>query len=338
MTRKKTHRRKRRARGITELSAIEQLSRALRSTTESVLIGIGDDAAVLAPTTQRSVWTIDTSVEGVHFRREWLTMEEIAARSYDAAISDLAAMGARPVAALSSLILPEATTKAEIRALGRGQAKAAQRLRCPIIGGNIALGTEMSITITALGVAKRPLTRGGAKAGDELWLIGDVGLAGAGLAWLSSGRERHRGGRAVKRCCDAWSHPRALISGGRILAGRAHACIDLSDGLAGDAQHMAQASNVRLVIDESLLRAILEPELVRVSTLLRVDSLHFALFGGEDYALLASGPKRRRPRAAHAIGNVERGTGVFLRNDQGAHRELTAGGYDHFASRTNLRA
>src|SRR6185503_810067 len=133
------------------------------------------------------------------------------------------------------------------------------------------------------------------RSGDEVWLVGDVGLARAGLLWLSRGEVRasRRGGstgRAVARCLEAWRRPRALVREGRALRGRARAAIDVSDGLSTDAAHLAAASEVRVVIEEPRLRAALCRELEKVAPLLDCDPLELALAGGEDYALLAVGP------------------------------------------------
>jgi thiamine-monophosphate kinase len=303
----------------------------------AVLVGIGDDAAVLRRPSGPLVWTVDSSVEGVHFDLRWLSLADVGARSFHAAVSDVAAMGAAPVAALSSIVLPASLAGAPLGALTRGQAEAAAELRCPIVGGNLSRGGELSVTTTVLGVAKSPLTRAGARPGDEVWLVGDVGLAAAGLAWLAKPRTRRAklegpGRRAVEQCVRAWRRPRALIREGRALASRATAAIDVSDGLAGDVGHLAEASEVLVVLDEGALRATLSPALSLTARLLGEDPLALALRGGEDYALVATGPARSRPRSAVAIGRVERGRGVRLALESGKRRRL-GGGFDHFAGR-----
>ena len=110
---------------------------------------------------------------------------------------------------------------------------------------------------------------------------------------------------------------------------RAHAAIDISDGLSVDAAHLAEASRARVVIEEAKLRGVLSRDLVTASAVLGVDALELALAGGEDYALLATGPGRARPRGARRIGYVEKGRGVFLEAG-GAMRRLRGGGFDHF--------
>jgi thiamine-monophosphate kinase len=296
----------------------------------AVEVGIGDDAAVIRLGKERLVWTLDASVEGVHFERRWLSLEAVGWRSFQAAASDLAAMGAAPVAALSGLVLPRGSKVREIAALGRGQALAARSLGCALIGGNIARGSELGITTTLLGRARRPLLRSGAEPGHELWLIGDVGLARAGLELLRRGKRAGRSA-AESACIEKWRRPRALLDAGLRLQGRARAAIDLSDGLAGDAAHLGEASHVRVVLDEAALRRSLPAALADVAEQLGRDPLELALEGGEDYALLATGPARRRPPGAVCVGRIEKGRGVFLESAGKRRRALRAGGFDHLA-------
>jgi thiamine-monophosphate kinase len=299
-----------RAREIQEFAAISRLGALFRASSRDVLVGIGDDAAVLHAG-GRLVWTVDTAVEHVHFERAWLSLADLGWRSFQAAASDLGAMAARPLAALSSVILPARFGAAELSQLARGQRAAARQLNCPIVGGNLSSGGELSITTTLLGRVARPLLRSGAKPGDELWLCGNLGLAAAGLRLLQGGTRR-ASSAAARRALAAFRRPRAEVAAGLALARRAHAALDISDGLAGDAAHLARASAVRLVIDVSALEAALSPALRVLAPQLGVSALQLALYGGEDYALLATGPKRARPPRSHVIGRVESGRGVWL--------------------------
>ena len=290
------------------------------------LLGIGDDAAGLAASQGPTlVWTIDGSVEGVHFRRDWLSLEDVGWRATHAAVSDVAAMGAVPVAALCHLVLPSTLTAAELRQLGRGQASAARELACPVIGGNVSSGPRLELATTVLGEVpprRAALTRGGARPGDELWLLGDVGLAAAGQRALEAGLSL----RALGACVAAWRRPRARVTEGLALQGRATACIDVSDGLVGDAAHLAGASGVALVLEEQRLSPVLAA-LERAGRRLGTTALELALWGGEDYALLATGPASRRPEGAHTIGQVEVGAGVWL--DVRGERRPVEGGFEH---------
>ena len=316
-----------RAHTSSEFQKIALIERALRQAgarSSAVKLGIGDDAAVLA-SSGRLVWTIDTQVEGTHFHRRWLPLEDLGYRAFQAAASDLAAMGARPLAALSNLALPRAFSDAQLSRLVRGQGEAAATCRCPIIGGNLARAPELSLTTTVLGMVEKPLLRSGGRPGDELWLWGDVGLAAAGLRALQRGVSQRA---ALRACVERWRRPRPLLVEGRKLVGRAHAAIDVSDGLAGDAAHLARASRVRVVFDAALLDAALAPELRRGAAALGEEPLALALLGGEDYALLASGRGARRPRGARKIGYLERGTGVFL--ERAAGRQRLGASFEHF--------
>lgn len=316
------------SRTISEFDAIELLARELAARGPGVDLGIGDDAALLSRIRGKLVLSVDSAVEHTHFERAWLSTEELGARALQSAASDLAAMGAAAVAALSALVLPADVGPREIKALGKGQARAAKLLGCVVVGGNIARGRELSITTTVIGCADAPIRRRGAQAGDELWLVGDVGMAAAGLRLLQLGRARAQKA-AFKRCLAAWRNPEARVREGRLLAGRATAAIDISDGLAADAGHVARASSCQLVIDETALERALAPELNEVAAALRLSPLELALSGGEDYALLATGPRRKRPAFARAIGRVESGTGVLLARARGERVALT-GGFDHF--------
>ncbi|MEY2935481.1 MAG: hypothetical protein RL033_6230 [Pseudomonadota bacterium] len=306
---------------------VERLRERFATTAPGVALGIGDDAAILAGHGDDWVCSVDASVEGVHFDRRFLELRDVGYRSFQAAASDLAAMGAVPVAALSALILPATLPAAELDELTLGQRDASLECECPMVGGNIARGTELSVTTTVLGRVQKALPRGGARPGEQLWLVGSVGMAAAGLAALRLGDVAQRS--SLASCVQAWRRPRALLVQGRQLAQLASSAIDVSDGLASDARQLARASGVRLVVSRDLLRAALDPSLRMASRALRRSALPFALYGGEDYALLATGPSARRPNWAKAIGWVTRGQGVFL--DLGALAVPIEGGYDHLA-------
>jgi thiamine-monophosphate kinase len=317
-----------RGRRFGETEAVALFARTFAARASGVAsLGIGDDAAVLRPVGEPLVWTVDASVEGTHFERAWLTLEDIGYRAFQAAASDLAAMGARPLAALSALELPKGFSKRDLARLTAGQALAARDCGAPVVGGNVARSSRLALTTTLLGKARAPLGRDGAAPGDELWLLGDVGLAALGLALLRK-RPRASFRGAERACVAAWRRPRALIADGVRLAGRAHAAVDVSDGLAGDVLHLAQASGVRAVLDARSLEVALRAEVVEVARALRRSPLEVALHGGEDYALVASGPAARRPVRARVIGRIERGRGGVLVTGSGQSSALGPG-FDH---------
>jgi thiamine-monophosphate kinase len=219
--------------------------------------GIGDDAAVLGvPPGEQLVASTDASVENVHFKRGWMTPREIGARAATAALSDLAAMGARPLGLLLALGLPE-SWQAEAEAIADG----------------VTRSSELTLTVTVLGGATRPLSRAGARVGDNVFVTGHLGGPGAALADLLNNREPEPS--ALSR----FIAPTARIAEGRWLAGQgATALIDISDGLLADAGHLANASAVSLSIDVDAvpcLRGVLPADV---------------LSSGEEYELLVIVP------------------------------------------------
>jgi thiamine-monophosphate kinase len=293
-----------------------------------VALGIGDDAAILAPVGGPLVWTIDAAVEGVHFRREWLSFEDLGFRATMAAASDLAAMGADPVGILAALALPGDVSDDDLRRIAEGQRAAADAVGAPLVGGNLARGGEISIATTALGRATRPLKRSGARPGDALFVAGCLGLAAAGLEMLRRGSslEDDRARAAV----TAWRRPIAQIAAGRRAAQIASAAIDVSDGLARDLGHIARESDVRIEIDPI---SLVSPELAAAASLLGVSPIGLALHGGEDYALVIAAPEGAVPSFTR-IGRCEaRSPGspvIALRDQGGALIPLAERGFDHF--------
>jgi thiamine-monophosphate kinase len=322
---------------LNELSRVELLRRILSAgeLPRGVEVGIGDDAAVLAAGSGSLVWTVDSAVEGVHFRREWLSCEDIGWRSLAAAASDLAAMGATPRGVLSALVLPEAFTDAELEALARGQAAAATALGTAVLGGNLARGSELSITTTVLGQTPRPLLRKGATVGDVVAIAGPVGVAAAGLELLRRGPGDGAGAGAwaagVAVAVHAWRRPLARVADGCAAAGRAHAGIDVSDGLALDAWRLAEQSAVGIVLDEVALLTAAGPALASAAAIVARDPLELALFGGEDYALFMAFAPGELVAPFAPVGECVAGGGLWLRARGGETRPIEPRGFDHFA-------
>jgi thiamine-monophosphate kinase len=329
-------------RPLSEFTAIDVLTRVLNEhlAQTRVTVGFGDDAAVLGRPEGELVCTVDASLEGVHFDLRWLSLEHAARRAFHAAVSDIAAMGAKPLVALVALEVPPHTAFDSFAAIARGQARAVRETGCPIVGGNVSRGRGFGFTTTALGTCRRGhgVTRRGAKPGDEVWLSHDVGWAGLGLRLLQSGAVVFREGRY--RCVgdlgrDAtfaarrWSAPQARVSTGMQWASRVHAMIDISDSLASETRHLAQASQVALVLDAKRMRDS-HRRVWRTAQRLGRDPLHSILYSGEEYALLATGPSRNRPDDALVIGAVEEGSGAFI-TDAGKRSALHEG-FDHLTS------
>lgn len=309
---------------MSELSRIERLSQLfqIRGGTGGIELAIGDDAAVLAPPEgMKLLWTIDDQVEGTHFRRDLLSLEDLGYRATMAAASDVAAMGGAPWCILGALVLPASLRDDELEELTRGQKLAADELGAPIVGGNLARGPALTVTTTVLGAAVTPVTRVGALAGDGLWVAGALGLAAAGFRGLE------RGEPVPDAALAAWRRPRALVASGQAMAGIAHAAIDVSDGLAQDAGHLAKG--LKLVLFAEALLACAPPSLLVAAKAVDAEPLDLILAGGEDYALVCASAD---PIVGYTrVGEYVAGEGIWLRD--GARETRVAGGYDHFAGR-----
>ena len=294
-----------------------------------IWLGAGDDAAVLDA--GRLVMSTDLAVEDVHFRRSWVTFAETGARAVAAAASDLAAMAAAPVAVLISLAVVPLEAQAVLSELGDGFKAALRELSVPLVGGDLSASPgPVVIGVTVVGAAEEPVTRSGARPGDELWVTGVLGgSAGAVQAWRS-GAEPNPGLRA------SFVRPKARINEARWLANQVHvrAMIDLSDGLAGDARHLAAASGVRVVLDPRLVPV--HPDLTEE------DARLLALSGGEDYELCFVSPPDVTGRWADefqerfgigltCVGHVEEGTGVEIVGGADG-QDSFIWGFDHFSS------
>lgn len=297
---------------------------AARGASDVVRLGIGDDCAVLRARTEGLVLSVDSVVEHVHFRRAWLTFEQLGYKATMGALSDLAAMGAAPLGALSSLILPVDVNDASLEALARGQAEACAEVGTSVVGGNLARGGELSITTTVIGESPSPLRRDGARPGDVVLAAGPLGLAAAGLRALLAERESEA---AFAAALVAWRRPRARIEEGRRLVGTATAAIDVSDGLGLDVSRMAESSGCKIVLTAE---ALVGAPLRAAAEALGVDPVALALSGGEDYALVATAPPEVSLSGLVRIGYCEEGEGVELEGVGGKRSPVAAAGWDHF--------
>lgn len=309
-----------------ELERIAALTERFRRPSNEVIVGIGDDAAALRVRGDL-VATVDVAVEGVHFRREWAGLARLARRAFHAAVSDIAAMGAEPKGALLSLILPSTLDDADFLELARGITEAADSLGCPVIGGNLSAGSEISITTTALGVSGGALLeRSGAKVGDVLYVTGLPGDRALGLeVLLAGGIPEDEGAKAL---ADAWLDPRARVAEGRALLGRASAAIDVSDGLLADLGQLCRASGVGARLEvEAIPR---HPRFDEVAAKLQVAPLDCLLGGGEAYELLFSAPPEADVSSIGVpIGRCVEGAGAEAWLG-GAPVAIGRAGYGHF--------
>ena len=335
---------------INEHALLARLLARLPRLSPAVLVGPGDDAAVVAVSrNERLVVTTDAVVEGVHFSRAYSTPADIGHRALAVNLSDLAAMGATPRWALVSLVLPASMHETEAEELIDGLAALATRHALSVIGGNITrTDGPLVVDVTAGGEAapRKWLTRSGAKAGDEVWLSGSVGGAAAGLEMLEAG---HRPASAPKGsfgeagCVERHKRPEPRVKLG-VAVGRARAAtaaMDLSDGLADALEQVATASGVGVAIDSELLP--IESCAREWWTARRVDPVSAALAGGDDYELLFAVP-RKKAAAMRAVTRRLAHTpltkiGEFTKDPRervlrrGGKTEALPKGFEHFANR-----
>ncbi len=309
-------------REVGEFDLIARLAAALGDAGAGVALGIGDDAAVLAPDL---VVSTDLVVEDVHFRRATTGLADLGWKALAVAVSDLAAMGAEPVGAVVGLALGTAWTPDDAVAVYGGLGDCARSCGCPVVGGDVARAAVLVLAVTVFGRATAPATRAGARPGDVLAVTGSLGGSEAGrlllegkvavvpeLAGLSL---RHR--RPVPR-----------LAAGRALAGHVHAMLDVSDGVASDARRLAERSGVRVDVDLDALPLAAGVAQVAVAT--GVEPGVFAARGGEDYELLVALSEealQASPVPLTRIGRIVEGAAEVRFTGAGADPALA--GFDH---------
>lgn len=287
-----------------------------------VSVGPGDDAAVLS-LRGPVVASMDVLVDGVHFRRDWFGAQDVGAKVAAVNLADVAAMGARPVALLVGLAVPEDVSVEWLTGLADGLAAEVEPHGCSVVGGDTVAAPVLTVAATALGLAEGPVvTRAGARPGDLVAVAGRLGWAAAGLAVLQ------RGFRSPRALVEAQRRPRPPYAAGpQAAAAGATAMVDVSDGLLADLGHVARASGVRVVVDAQAVGV--PDELAAMGRGLGVDPWRWVLTGGEDHALAAAFPAGTHlPDGWRRIGSVEDGEGVLV---PGLDTQGWPAGWDHFA-------
>lgn len=298
-----------------------------------VRVGPGDDCAVVAG--DGIAISTDLSVEGVHFRRDWLSLREAGSRAAAAALSDLAAVAARPVGVLASLALPKVDAGAHAVQVMEGVRRAADQAGAALLGGDVArTAGPLVIDVTVVGEAAHPVLRSGAAVGDEVWVTGELGASALYVAQMLAGAEPDAAAR------ERYAAPVPRVREARWLAERAlpTAMIDLSDGLAGDAAHLSAASGAAVLLAAELIPV--HPAVLRRAPSAE-EALRLAMTGGEDYelcftaALGAVEPHVRDFEDAFrlrltCVGRVGGGDGVWWTTPEGQRTPLGLAGYQHF--------
>lgn len=286
-----------------ELSLIEALRAKLQAPGPNVLVGIGDDAAVVRARPV-CLTSVDAVVEGVHFQlgEGWLSHREVGAKALGAALSDIAAMGVEAGEAYLVLGVPKGTTQEQALAVGQGAADLAAAFGVSIAGGDVVSSPVLSVCVTVTGWSESvaaPVRRSGAMPGDLVGVTGALGGSACGLAMM----QRRVDGLDESAACAALARARApqprLLEGKALAGAEARAMIDISDGLATDAAHVGVASGLTLEIDLSLLP--LHPAVEQVAGRLGMAPWQLAATGGEDYELCVCVSPSQRAMAERAL-------------------------------------
>ena len=305
-----------------EAGLVERLRELFQTSfAQGVEVGIGDDAAVISASNNKLVATLDIAIEDVHFKSLWSSPFQIGAKLTTANLADLFSMGATPKYLLVGAAISEVNNSEVITELAQGIRSVADKFAVSVIGGDLSKSEKMSLSITALGeMAKDPITRSGASAGDLIYLSALPGLSAAGLAILERGLDR------PKYVVQAHLNPK-LVAPIKLIE-VASAMSDISDGLVSDARNIARASKVDLNFDTNALEASPDfKDLAELATELGVDVYDWILSGGEDHFFIATVPEKYADKnLGIQVGKVVAGSGLITIDGVQTQRA----GYQHF--------
>ncbi len=291
--RRSVHSERKKVKDVGEVSIISAIHR-LQAIVPMGYLGIGDDAAYIPPS--ESGWLIsqDMLVEDVHFRWEWITPEQLGEKAVIVNMSDIAAMGGVPKAILTSIALPRDFEVDAVEALYRGVSKALDRYGAVLIGGDTVLSPDrFALDVAVLGQPANhgPVLLSGAKPGDRLFVTGRLGASYAGLVLLSQGIKWPSTSLPYRSVLQAHLAPRARVQAGVKIGPLAHAMTDISDGLISELRAMTRFGGIGAEIQAAKIP--LDEATQYVAREYGKDALDFALYGGEDYELLAAIPPSR---------------------------------------------
>ncbi len=335
---------------MNERQIIEYIAALAGPADGQLLKGIGDDCAVIRKDGNHVLLlTMDTLIESVHFNPAFHPPEQLGRKAVSVNVSDIGAMGGKPLFVLLSAGLPHGFDEAWFRAFSRGLTEACREYGCFIIGGDtVASPGGLTFTLTVIGEAEadKVVYRSGARAGDTIWVSGELGYAAAGLELLTAGIEPAN--RAFDPFRAKHLDPRARVVLGQRLAagGQVHAMMDLSDGLATDLAHLCKQSGVGARLMAADLPGV--ATLAAAARLTGADPERWALSGGEDYELLFTADPGDSVYLAQVaegcgtslfpVGTIVAGAGVILIRQQpdGSSAEITVAyqGFDHFRNGT----
>ncbi len=291
--------------------------------TPAVLLGPGDDAALVAAADKRVLASTDVLVEGRHFRRDWCSATDVGHRAAAANLADIAAMGGTPTALLVALCTPPDLDAAWAEELADGISAEAALVGAAVVGGDISASPTLTIAVTALGdlAGAAPVRRDGARPGDIVAMAGRVGYAAAGYTVLS------RGFRSPRLLVEAYRRPEVPYHAGPTAARiGATSMIDISDGLVADLGHVADASRVAIDLHADAFEV--PPQMRDAAGALGVDPAGWIFAGGDDHPLVATFPAGTQLTLDWlVIGEVTAGAGVTV---DGRPWTDGTGGWDHF--------
>jgi thiamine-monophosphate kinase len=318
-----------------ELSLLEILRKRFITRSPAVLLGIGDDAAVVRPGKSPMLFTTDMMVEGVHFDLSWTTPFQLGFKLVSSNVSDIYAMGGKPEFLLLNFSAGGEVTLESFIEFFEGIDAASRKYGVLLIGGDISASEKMVLSATVTGHARRVLRRSGAGKGDRIYVTGNPGDAACGLELMRrSGKKIEIEKGKKQKFPLAWDIVRPLIErhlmpvarDSRRFAEKASSMIDISDGLLLDLSRLCRESNVGAVVYEESIP--LSKELLSAAVHLGLSPLDLAYGGGEDYELLFTVPANKKVNAC-CIGEITE-RGIFLKDKNGKKRRAPVRGYQHF--------